>query len=957
MIRTSTDYPAGESIPLHCEQSYCRVFPRRLFLCCAIVAVAGGETPLADTPPRAGAPRSGDPVAFPAVRAGLYRCTFLPHFGASWQTVYQTSDREELERYLRQAGIEWTWTPQGFLQTSIRASSEMLHPETGEPVLVQSHLVLAFLASGPGSAPPTEPGIWRTASLRSGLRRLEHRLRMPWRGTSAKPMPPKPARFPWRAGDLLIVDNMLAAHGRAPFRGPRKILFAMAEPCDRLQMPGPRRAAGDDRMSHAASSAPRPSGAVVSPQQRHVSRLAETCGCGPFIASCNLVLEGPLGEDTILQAVQTVWANHDALVGAVVPDQLTRVAADRHPSCFPRYAPMRWRWATWRARSLRRARRCATGPPGIVPGVSYQTIATWELDLLSQPESRVGIGFWREKLAATAWLVRVPGDDGTTAEFAPASMALAAPAECANRLQHAGASREVMLLACWYAVLTRLAGSRIPFRRRSRWPHGGRTTARDRVAGAHRAGATGYRCEPAGEEPRSGRVDGAARSLGMAGLLHVVRDGRGPDRTRAKPNDTFPMRSRCASRSRQERRASSRLRSSTVPPGSIAFIFVWCVKADNSRSSSIRGVSRALAVEQIGERFLTLLGAALADPARRAGEFPILIESDTRFLASRNRTERTGETWEPVHQVIARRAQASPEAIAVRSGDLHLTYGALQSHSDRLAGFLRARGAGPGALIGITSDRTPWLAVGVLGILKSGAAFLPVDRSAPEDRRAAMLAQGPAPVRARHTGSARRLDWRPCRARCGHASRTTGLCALHLRFHGKSQGSLRFRIAHLANHMRWMLEEFSFDHRDRVLQRTPLPFDPSVWELLAPLMAGAELVLAPQDIDFDGAGLATEIADRECTVLQVIPSLLRPLLHHLGERACALRKIFCGGEALSAVLSEDTRRVTGLTPVNLYGPAELVSMRHGMPRRPPAPAPNRRSAGRSIICRLMLPML
>src|SRR4029077_7079755 len=106
-----------------------------------------------------------------------------------------------------------------------------------------------------------------------------------------------------------------------------------------------------------------------------------------------------------------------------------------------------------------------------------------------------------------------------------------------------------------------------------------------------------------------------------------------------------------------------------------------------------------------------------------------------------------------------------------------------------------------------------------------------------------------------------------------------------------------------SNHMLWMLAAFPLGPEDRVLQRTPICFDASVWEFWAPLLAGARLVMARPGGHRDPAYLAREIVAQRIHVMQLAPSLLAALLEEPGFAACAsLRNVFCGGEPLSAEL-------------------------------------------------------
>lgn len=236
-IRTSTDYPETESILLHNEHSYSRIFPMRLFFHCMVPARSGGNTPIADC---GAILRRIDPAIVRDFRerGWLYVRNFVAEMGQSWQTVYQCEDRSALEALLREADIDWEWNADGRLRTRILRPAETRHPRTGEAVWL-NHLLFWHLSSlDPdmqrmirgefdeadlphqtyyGDGAPIEEAV--LADIREAYR-LERRT------------------FEWRAGDLLMVDNMKVAHGRDPYTGPRQLLFAMGQPIDRRASDG-----------------------------------------------------------------------------------------------------------------------------------------------------------------------------------------------------------------------------------------------------------------------------------------------------------------------------------------------------------------------------------------------------------------------------------------------------------------------------------------------------------------------------------------------------------------------------------------------------------------------------------------------------------------------------------------------------------------------------------------------
>src|SRR5262249_57906062 len=121
----------------------------------------------------------------------------------------------------------------------------------------------------------------------------------------------------------------------------------------------------------------------------------------------------------------------------------------------------------------------------------------------------------------------------------------------------------------------------------------------------------------------------------------------------------------------------------------------------------------------------------------------------------------------------------------------------------------------------------------------------------------------------------------------------------------------------------WMQERFPLRPEDGVVQKTPCTFDASVWEFLAPLLAGARLILAPPEAHQDPSTLARLIADEGATILQMVPAGLRALLDDpLIERCRTLRRVFCGGGGLNVGLAERAFERPGGGLVHLYGPTE-----------------------------------
>jgi amino acid adenylation domain-containing protein len=343
-------------------------------------------------------------------------------------------------------------------------------------------------------------------------------------------------------------------------------------------------------------------------------------------------------------------------------------------------------------------------------------------------------------------------------------------------------------------------------------------------------------------------------------------------------------------------------------------------------------------------RFRTLLDATLADPYVAVDRLP-LADADERVEAAKAaHGERPTDAPVLVHRAIAAQAARTPAAAALSWDGGEMTFAELDARAGRLAAVLRRRGVRTDARVGVLAGRSPEMVVGILAALKAGAAYVPLDPGYPADRLAFMAADaglslvlagtsadaallgGPAvevvALDSVDLDGAAPTDTAPEAEDDRHA-------AAYVVYTSGSTGTPKGVVVEhgsLASQMAWMTRRFPLGEGDVVLQKTPFHFDASVWEILAPLMTGARLHLAPHGAHADGAYLAAAVAERGVTTLQAVPSQMR-LVQAAGglERWAGLRRLFSGGEALSEALRDAIRAaLPGTELVNLYGPTEAT---------------------------------
>lgn len=234
-VYTSTDHPPDQSIFLHNEHSYAQTFPLKLFFGCVQSAPHGGNTPLADT--RKVFRRIETRIREQFIeKRWMYVRNFGDGFGLPWQKVFQTTSRDVVEAYCRQTGVECEWKDGDRLRTRQVRPVVATHPRTGETVwfnhatffhisTLEAQVRRSLLAEFAEEDLPNNTYYGDGSTIEDSV--MEE-LRDAYRQETVT--------FAWQDGDMILLDNMLTSHGRAPFAGPRKILFAMAEPFTRTDL-------------------------------------------------------------------------------------------------------------------------------------------------------------------------------------------------------------------------------------------------------------------------------------------------------------------------------------------------------------------------------------------------------------------------------------------------------------------------------------------------------------------------------------------------------------------------------------------------------------------------------------------------------------------------------------------------------------------------------------------------
>src|SRR5579871_2685752 len=355
-------------------------------------------------------------------------------------------------------------------------------------------------------------------------------------------------------------------------------------------------------------------------------------------------------------------------------------------------------------------------------------------------------------------------------------------------------------------------------------------------------------------------------------------------------------------------------------------------------------------IERMLGHFQTLLQAIVADPDREISRLPLLTETEKQqILVAWNQTQQDFPTRPCLHQLIQEQAQRTPEAIAAQFEHQQLTYQELNHRANQLAHFLQEQGIGPEQMVGLCVERSLEMLVGMLGILKAGAAYLPLDPAYPQERLAFLLEDAQAPLLI--TKSPLREHFpayqgqRFCLDTEGHlldpypadtpVSNVTADNLAYLIYTSGSTGRPKgVAIAHASatRLLQWAATRYSPEELSGVLASTSLCFDLSVFEIFLPLSVGGKILLAPNAL-----ALPQMPARDQVTLINTVPSAIAELLNQ-GAIPPSVRTVNLAGEPLSTELA-DRLYAAGVGKVyDLYGPSEDTTYSTFTLRRAHAPA-------------------
>ncbi|MBI4000399.1 MAG: amino acid adenylation domain-containing protein, partial [Nitrospira defluvii] len=353
-------------------------------------------------------------------------------------------------------------------------------------------------------------------------------------------------------------------------------------------------------------------------------------------------------------------------------------------------------------------------------------------------------------------------------------------------------------------------------------------------------------------------------------------------------------------------------------------------------------------VARLQEHFVRVLEGLVTGPAARIDKLPLMSDAERReTVLAWGQSPEPAEALSCLHRLIEAQVQRTPEAIAVEQEGQALTYRDLDERANRLAHYLRRRGVAPGVVVGLCLERSPNLLVGLLGILKSGGAYLPLDADYPADRLEYMLRDSQVRVLVTQQDQLVRLpatnphticldsEWDQI-ARCPDSAieGTDDLDNLaYVIYTSGSTGHPKgVMVEHgsIANYVRAIKDLVGLTAHDRVLQFASLSFDTAAEEIFSCLATGATLVLRTSAMVDSVSGFLDRCREWQVTVLDLPTAYWHEVVTRMELERIAfpesVQTVIIGGERVLPQIVQRWAKLVGRTVrlLNTYGPTETT---------------------------------
>lgn len=323
-------------------------------------------------------------------------------------------------------------------------------------------------------------------------------------------------------------------------------------------------------------------------------------------------------------------------------------------------------------------------------------------------------------------------------------------------------------------------------------------------------------------------------------------------------------------------------------------------------------------------------------------QIPLLRANEIKQFQIWNDTKYDFNEPKLLHHMFTEQVNKTPNNIAVVYEDKKLTYMELDNYANQVANYIIKMGAGPEKPIGIFLKRSLEMIVGIIGILKSGSAYLPIDPELPEERIKFIIEDSQVGIILTETDLLYKIpdekvkkidfsnDYNKIKKESTEEPKTdvkTENMAYIIYTSGstgKPKGVINEHRS-ICNRLSWMRKKCNLDCNDRIIQKTPYTFDVSIWEFILPIITGARLYIAKPGGHTDSKYILNFVYENKITVIHFVPSMLRIFLQEQNLDKCKyIKQFFCSGEALTTDLVNDFYSKVDAKLINLYGPTEAA---------------------------------
>jgi amino acid adenylation domain-containing protein len=593
------------------------------------------------------------------------------------------------------------------------------------------------------------------------------------------------------------------------------------------------------------------------------------------------------------------------------------------------------------------------GQPSPLPPLTlqYGDFARWQREHFQGGELARQLAFWKEQMEGAPVVLELPTDRPrpATQDYTGATFSARMGKDLTESIQalarHEGATPFMVLLAAFDVLLARYTGQNDVV---VGTPIAGRTRPELEPIFGYFANTLALRTDLSGD-PTFTELLRRARGTMLGAYAHQdfpfekLVDELKVERSLSY-NPLFQVLFALQNASSETLELSGvELEGVAVDAGTTIFDMGWQLHEDDGQYKAHieykTGLFDEATVRRMAAAYRSLLRAIVADPDRRVWEYAFVPDEEReQVLVEWNRTEREVPAGRCVHELFEEQARRAPGAVAVAHAGRTLTYAELDARADRLAARLRGMGVGADVRVAISLERSAEMVVALLGVLKAGGAYLPVDPAYPEERRAYMLRDSGARVVITQPslaaevpatdaavlvidGEAYEGDSTHAEASPVRAEATAESLAYVIYTSGSTGRPKGVMVPHgaVVNLALAQIDEFRISPESRVLQFASFSFDATVSEVLTALLAGARLHLAAQDALMPGDPLVNTLRGEEISVATLPPSVLTVMPE---TDFPALRTLVSAGEACPA---EVVRRWgPGRRFVNAYGPTETT---------------------------------